>query len=101
FFAHDRTRLNEVQPEEIEAPASSEQGGTEAINQAELESSIDPYSSTQLSPASQLERLEEFFAHDRTRLNEVQPEEIQAPASSQQGGTEAINQAELESSIDP
>jgi hypothetical protein len=55
FFAHDRTRLNEVRPEDIETSSSSEQGGMQALDQAELDSLTDQSSSTELSPRSQTE----------------------------------------------
>jgi hypothetical protein len=55
FFAHDRTRLNEVRTEDIETSSSSEQGGGQALDQAELDSPTDQSSSTQHFPISQAE----------------------------------------------
>ncbi len=55
FFAHDRTRLNEVRPEDVETSSSSEQGGVQALDQAELDSLTEQSSSTQPAPKSQTE----------------------------------------------
>ena len=53
IFAHDRTRLNEVLPRDIETTSSSEQGPIQAAVHAELDSPTEDSLSTELSPRSQ------------------------------------------------
>jgi len=59
LLAHDRTRLNEVVPEDIETTSSSEQGLIQAPVHAELDSLLDSLTenslSTEPSPGSQAE----------------------------------------------
>ncbi len=55
IFAHDRTRLNEVLPEDIETTSSSEQGCIQPPVHAELDSLTEDSLSTELSPRSQAE----------------------------------------------
>ncbi len=60
IFAHDRTRLNEVLPEDIETTSSSEHGPIQAPVHAELDSLTEDSLSTELSPGTQAETGEPF-----------------------------------------
>jgi len=55
IFAHDRIRLNQVLPADIETTSSSEQGPIQAPVHTELNSLTEQSSSTELSPTSHAE----------------------------------------------
>ena len=61
-----------------------------------LKDPLDDGRSASLRP-SLVERLDDIFAHDRTRLNEVLPEDIETTSSSEQGPIQAPVHAELDS----
>ena len=61
-----------------------------------LKDPLEDGRSASLRP-SLVERLDDIFAHDRTRLNEVLPEDIETTSSSEQGPIQAPVHAELDS----
>jgi hypothetical protein len=99
FFAHDRTRLNEVRTEGIETSSSSEQGGEQALDQAELDS---PEVRTEDMETSSSSEQGGGQALDQAELDstEVRTEDMETSSSSEQGGGQALDQAELDSPTD-